>query len=47
MRLPTDRRVGEMIDKVADFIHDRRLEKLKDQAETDWCKTLEILWPLK
>jgi len=36
-----------MIDKVSDLIRDRELEKLKDQAESDWKQTLEKLWPSK
>lgn len=47
MRVPADRRVGEMIDKVSDLIHDRELEKRQDRAEADWLQTLEKLWPLK
>lgn len=47
MRLTTDRRVGQIADDVADLLHDRRIEKLKDQAEQDWMRTLEKLWPLK
>ena len=46
MQFPTDRCV-EMINKVSDLLHDRELEKRKDQAEADWHKTLEKLWPLK
>lgn len=46
MQFPTDRCV-EMINKVSDLLHDRELEKRKDQAEADWQKTLEKLWPLK
>lgn len=44
---PADRRLGEMIDKVNDLLHDRELAKMMDQAEDDWNKTLKKLWPLK
>lgn len=47
MQFPADRRVEVIIDKVSDILHDRELEKRKDQAEIDWNKTLEKLWPLK
>jgi hypothetical protein len=47
MWFATDRRLEVMTSKVADLIHDREIEKRKDQAEADWFKTLETLWPLK
>lgn len=47
MRQPAVGRLGEMIDRVSDLLHDRKIEKLKDQAEEDWKRTLDKLWPLK